>query len=115
MVGLDFSPAGLTRFILPTNPPPFDLVHGDATRLPFQSCTFDISLASVLVHHLRTEELRETCIRELHRTVKLGGEVILSVYGTTTSNGKENRSSRPSCVLPSIYEPGTSCGAWQVF
>jgi SAM-dependent methyltransferase len=80
VVGLDFSPAGLTRFILPTNPPPFDLVHGDATRLPFQSCTFDISLASVLVHHLRTEELRETCIRELHRTVKPGGEVILSVY-----------------------------------
>lgn len=38
VVGVDFSPTGLTHFLVPRNPPPFDLVHADATCLPLRSC-----------------------------------------------------------------------------
>lgn len=80
VVGLDFSPTGLTHFLVPRQLPPFDLVHADATCLPFRPCSFDVAIASVLIHHLPTPELREASVRELHRTLKPGGRLVVSVY-----------------------------------
>jgi ubiquinone/menaquinone biosynthesis C-methylase UbiE/uncharacterized protein YbaR (Trm112 family) len=80
VAALDFSPVGLINFLSPLDPPHFDLVHGDATSLPFRSCTFDVAMAAVLIHHLPTPQFREACVRELHRVLKPGGRVILSVY-----------------------------------
>lgn len=75
VVGLDFS-GPLCRAAAPHGP----VVVGDAVRLPFQDASFDAGLCTAGLHGLPAPEDRGATLRELHRVVRSGGEVQITVW-----------------------------------
>lgn len=71
-VGLDRSPAMLAR----AGPIPagWELLRGDARRLPFESGSFDVATASYLLHVV-TADARAAILGEIHRVLGAGGRV----------------------------------------
>ena len=54
-----------------------ELVLGDAATLPFEDDCFDLSYSIGVLHH--TPDF-DVCLNEIHRTLKPGGKVVISVY-----------------------------------
>lgn len=51
---------------------------GDMRKLPFADCSFDATVAHFAIHNVRSREGRRETIREIVRTLKLGGQVAIS-------------------------------------
>ena len=74
-VGLDFSESMLA--FARARSPGIELVHGDATALPFEDASFDAVVAAFLLLHLATPE---RAIEEAARVLKHGGRAAFSVW-----------------------------------
>jgi arsenite methyltransferase len=51
---------------------------GDMCKLPFADCTFDAAVAHFAIHNIPSHDGRREAIKEIVRTLKLGGQVALS-------------------------------------
>lgn len=71
-VGLDISKTRLKRAKKHSN----KLVEGDAQQLPFKNKSFDTILCTALIEHLPNQE---ECLKEMRRTLKDDGKVVLSI------------------------------------
>jgi ubiquinone/menaquinone biosynthesis C-methylase UbiE len=60
-------------YSVPRNMPNVDVVQGDAARLPFADESFSCVIAILLLHHLRSVELQDAALREVHRVLQPGG------------------------------------------
>jgi ubiquinone/menaquinone biosynthesis C-methylase UbiE len=49
------------------------VVQGDAATLPFTDCTFSSAIAVLVLHHLRSSELQDRALAEVHRVLQPGG------------------------------------------
>ncbi len=56
------------------------LIQGDLVALPFGDGSFDYAIAVASYHHVEGEDAREQAFAELHRILRPGGEVFLSVW-----------------------------------
>jgi tRNA (uracil-5-)-methyltransferase TRM9 len=56
------------------------LIVADAVCLPFPDGVFDCAIALAAYHHIKGESQRMEAFRELHRVLKPGGEVFLTVW-----------------------------------
>jgi len=50
-------------------------VQGDAASLPFADRTFSAALAVLVLHHLRSSELQDRALAEVHRVLQPGGRL----------------------------------------
>lgn len=57
----------------------FRFQYADATRLPFEDETFDLSVSMSTFDHLPTPEARQGAVDEMARTTRSGGHVIVTV------------------------------------
>ena len=57
----------------------FEFRYADATRLPFDDATFDLSISMSTFDHLPTPEARQGAVDEMARTTRSGGHVIVTV------------------------------------
>src|SRR5215203_7533135 len=71
-VGLDRSATMLAR-ARPLLPPGWELVRGDAERMPFDDASFDVVAAAYLLHILDANQ-RARVLGELHRVLKPSGQ-----------------------------------------
>jgi ubiquinone/menaquinone biosynthesis C-methylase UbiE len=71
--GIDRSPAMLDR--VPPLPPGWTLRQADATELPFAPASFDVVIASYLLHLLDPARLRQA-LGEMRRVLTPGGRVV---------------------------------------
>jgi tRNA (uracil-5-)-methyltransferase TRM9 len=56
------------------------LIVADAASLPFPDGVFDCAIAVAAYHHVKGKSARLEAFRELHRVLKPGGEVFLTVW-----------------------------------
>ncbi|MEA1932059.1 MAG: methyltransferase domain-containing protein [Euryarchaeota archaeon] len=59
-----------------------DLVHGDASRLPFLNDAFSQIVYVATLHHLRTREARRQSLSAVGRVLAPGGRSLVSVWST---------------------------------
>jgi len=59
-----------------------DLVHGDASRLPFAADQFSQVVYVATLHHLRTREARRQSLSEVGRVLAPGGRALVSAWST---------------------------------
>jgi ubiquinone/menaquinone biosynthesis C-methylase UbiE len=59
-----------------------DLVHGDASRLPFSDDRFSQIVYVATLHHLRTREARRQSLTEVGRVLAPGGRALVSAWST---------------------------------
>jgi len=76
-VGIDFSKKLLSIAKRETNAV---FVCGDASHLPFCSDLFDAVLFIATLHHIPEENERVLALKEIHRVLKHGGKMLLSVW-----------------------------------
>ena len=57
-----------------------------ATHLPFKDNTFDATLSVAVIHHLMTHERRQKAISEQIRVTKVGGKILIEVWGFENNN-----------------------------
>ena len=55
-------------------------IQGDMTKMPFKNNSIDNIISIAAFHHLATIERRKECLSEMHRILKLGGKILLSVW-----------------------------------
>lgn len=60
--------------------PSATFLTADALELPFEDSVFDFVVSVAVLHHIPSVELRRKAISEIHRVLKNGGEVIVSVW-----------------------------------
>jgi len=48
-------------------------VRGDAAQLPFADGSFSCAIAMLMLHHLRSPELQDHALAEIHRVLQPGG------------------------------------------
>src|SRR5689334_6352754 len=51
----------------------YDVVHGDATALPFDAATFSAVVCFTMLHHLPTPAAQDRLFAEAHRVLRPGG------------------------------------------
>ncbi|HEV2195196.1 MAG TPA: class I SAM-dependent methyltransferase [Candidatus Acidoferrum sp.] len=49
------------------------VIQGDAAALPFPDATFSSAIAILMLHHLKSPELQDRAISEVHRVLRPGG------------------------------------------
>lgn len=76
VVGLDFSRALLDRARARGVP----VVLGVLERLPFAEATFDAAICVAALHHVRGRAGRRAVLAELHRVVRPGGRLLVTVW-----------------------------------
>jgi len=54
-----------------------ELKDGDARKLPFPDCTFDLVVSSWALHNIYEAEGRRAAVREIVRVLKPGGRIVL--------------------------------------
>jgi len=55
-------------------------IQGDMTKMPFKNNSIDNIISIAAFHHLATIERRNQCLSEMHRILKPGGKILLSVW-----------------------------------
>ena len=50
-----------------------EVVHGDATDMPFEPKRFSATLCFTMLHHVPSSELQDRLLREVHRVLRPGG------------------------------------------
>jgi tRNA (uracil-5-)-methyltransferase TRM9 len=63
-----------------------DVVHADATDLPFDDNSFDATMSIAVIHHLSSAERRVTAVSEMARVTKCGGKILIEVWGYEDNN-----------------------------
>ncbi len=61
----------------------------DMTDLPFNDNYFDAIISIASFHHLSTIERRIQCLKEIHRVLKPGGKILLSIWSINQSHNKK--------------------------
>jgi alkylated DNA repair protein alkB family protein 8 len=61
----------------------------DMTNLPFENNYFDAIISIASFHHLSTTERRIECLKEMHRVLKSGGKILLSIWSINQSHNKK--------------------------
>ncbi len=61
----------------------------DMTDLPFEDNYFDAIISIASFHHLSTIERRIKCLEEIHRVLKPGGKILLSIWSINQSHNKK--------------------------
>lgn len=50
-----------------------EVVHGDATMMPFESDRFSGAVSFTMLHHVPSAELQDELLKEVHRVLRPGG------------------------------------------
>jgi ubiquinone/menaquinone biosynthesis C-methylase UbiE len=50
-----------------------NVVHGDATHMPFEEAQFSGAVCFTMLHHVPSPQLQDRLLREIHRVLKPGG------------------------------------------
>lgn len=58
----------------------FQTFVADSLYLPLRNSSFDRVISIAVVHHFSTDSLRVQAIKEFHRVLRVGGEVMISVW-----------------------------------
>lgn len=58
-----------------------EFIHGDATKIPFNDSTFDVSSVSFALHDM-PEKIATMVLKEMIRTTKKNGQIIIVDYHT---------------------------------
>ena len=53
-----------------------EVVHGDGTRLPFQTGQFSAATLFTMLHHVPSAELQDRLLAEVRRVIRAGGLVV---------------------------------------
>lgn len=85
-VSVDLSPrslvgaeAILNRELHPNLARKFSFVLADATELPFEDDTFDVSICMSTIDHIPSAKARQAAVDQMARTTKPGGHVVVTV------------------------------------
>ena len=57
-----------------------DVVHADATNLPFDDNSFDATMSIAVIHHLSSTERRAKALSEMTRVTRRGGKLLIEVW-----------------------------------
>ena len=66
-----------------------NVLQSDITKLPFNDNTFDNIICIAVFHHLSNIERRMNCLKEMYRVLRLGGQVLISVWSKNQSHNKK--------------------------
>lgn len=58
----------------------FEAMVADGLSLPYRSNSFDFSISIAVIHHFSSPERRIAAVREILRTVKPGGQILIFVW-----------------------------------
>jgi SAM-dependent methyltransferase len=50
-----------------------EVIHGDATDMPFENDRFTAAVSFTMLHHVPSPELQDRLLREVHRVLRPGG------------------------------------------
>jgi len=73
-----------------------NVVQSDATNLPYEDNFFDVTISIAVIHHLSTIERRKKAIEEMLRVTKVGGSLLVEVWGLENNN----KASGPDTMVP---------------
>jgi len=79
VVGVDLSPAMLRVAAKKRGAPNPRLIEADATELPFEDASFDVSCISFALHEMPMT-IRDAVLREMARVTKAGGAIAIVDY-----------------------------------
>ncbi len=66
-----------------------NVLLSDMTKLPFNNNTFDGIIMIASFHHLSTKDRRIECLKEIKRTLKVNGKILLSIWSINQSHNKK--------------------------
>jgi SAM-dependent methyltransferase len=101
--GLDISPTGLaySRNWLQKKDLPVRILMADMTSLPYSSAVFDMIISTYVIHHNTLAGMRRT-IKEMHRLLKPGGTILISIPSQRGYRHDKGRQIEPGTVIPDI-------------
>ena len=73
-----------------------NVIHADATNLLYEDNFFDVTISIAVLHHLSTEERRKKAIQEMLRVTKVGGSLLIEVWGLENNN----KANGPDTMVP---------------
>jgi SAM-dependent methyltransferase len=73
VTSLEYDPRLLARLTAKHQCPELTTVCGDAAALPFADQSFSSALAILVLHHLKSRELQDRALAEVHRVLRPGG------------------------------------------
>ncbi|MEW5936994.1 MAG: class I SAM-dependent methyltransferase [Candidatus Thermoplasmatota archaeon] len=76
VVGVDFS---IEMLKLAKNRVDAPLINCDATKLPFQNCSYDAVLAVAMLYHVPSFDAKKTILEEFFRVLKEDGTLVLTI------------------------------------
>lgn len=92
-------------------------IGADVRRLPFADGAFDLVVSNSTLDHFQTEEELVTSLRELHRVVRPGGELLLTLDNAANPL-IALRNTLPFPLLRRLgltpYLVGVTCGPWRL-
>jgi ubiquinone/menaquinone biosynthesis C-methylase UbiE len=89
VVGLDLSRKSLDVCAAKRRDPGILLVRGDLAALPFSDGVFDKVLCANAIQHLPSQRLRRTCVQELTRVLRPGGNLVISTHNFSLVKRKQ--------------------------
>ncbi len=79
------------------------ILYCDNLHLPFRDSSLDAVLSVAVIHHIVTVERRVRAIREIARTLKVGGRVMISVWAMEQRHRKVRKTRSYSVIILSVY------------
>ncbi|KAM9853857.1 putative tRNA methyltransferase 9B [Aulostomus maculatus] len=82
----------------------------DGLHLPYRDGCFDAVLSIAVIHHLSTKERRIRAIKEMARTLRVGGRIMIYVWAMEQKRRKFEKQDifvpwNPNPYLPSTFKP----------
>lgn len=86
-IGMDLS----EQFCYICNERNLNTITADNLHIPFRSNSFDYAISIAVIHHLKTEEHRLLCIKNIVNIVKPGGQIFIQVWAFEQPHKTKNK------------------------
>lgn len=83
-------------------------IEADITHVPFPDNSFDYIICIATYHHLDNDIDRETALKEMHRCLKAGGQLLLVVWAIEQHEGSTFHFTQADSLVPWTTKDGTT-------